>query len=390
VHGPTTRPEADPADLGVYFHYPFCERVCPYCDFAVEPLARSDADRERRWVQGILRELDLVCAAVPLEGRRLATVYFGGGTPSLLAPESVAELLAALGERFAGAAQEVTLELNPGTSEIERIPGFRRAGVTRLSVGVQSFDDETLRRLGRAHRGAEARRGLEAALGAGFASLSADLIYAAPAQSEATLAADLDALISLGVPHVSAYALAIEPGTPFARARERLRLPDEEAAARLAGRVGSTLAAAGYARYEISSFARPGHRSRHNQRYWRRRDVLGLGPSAASLLGSLRTKSVRSRGAWLEALAQGRLAWCEREELAPDAERRETLYLGLRRLEGVRRADYLRRFGEPPERAFGRELAELRALELVCDEAGTLRLTARGLAFADEVARRLV
>jgi len=386
------------ADLGVYLHVPFCERICPYCDFAVEAAGSLDPERARSFVDDLLAELEQAQRAWggALEGRTLATVYFGGGTPGLLPAAEVERLLRALGEVFGGPPEEVTLELSPGLAECGRAPEFAAAGVTRLSLGVQSLHDTTLKRLGRAQRAAETRRGLEHCLSAPLQSLSCDLIQASPDQAPDELMADVDELIRLGVPHVSAYALTVEPGTPFAGASARglLRVPDEDTAAAMARDLCARLAAAGYERYEISSFARPGHRSRHNQRYWLRRDVLGLGPSAASLLGCWRFQNPRERGAWERALRQGTLpsgaASGERERLSPREQRRETLALGLRLLDGVSRAAWRRAFAGRPEDEFAAELAELRTLGLIADQAGQLRLTERGILFADEAFLRFV
>jgi oxygen-independent coproporphyrinogen-3 oxidase len=266
----------------VYLHVPFCERVCPYCDFAVERVGVLSEETEREYLNLVVRELDLVRRELPaLDGRPLATVYLGGGTPSLLSPGGVERLLRALARTFTGSPSEVTLELNPEDADPDRLRGFEQAGVTRLSVGVQSFDELTLKRLGRAHKGDVALAGLESVLAAGFRSVSVDLIYGAPGQTEEAVVADVGRVVALGVPHVSAYALTVEPGTPFERARARglLALPEEEAVVRMASRLQAELGAARYRRYEISSWARTGHRSRHNLRYWRREDVLGLGVS---------------------------------------------------------------------------------------------------------------
>jgi len=380
--------------LGVYLHVPFCERVCPYCDFAVEAAGALDPELAAGHVRLLLAELECARRAhgAVLEGRRLESVYLGGGTPSLLPEGEVAALLEGLARAFGALPDEVTLEVNPGPLEVARLPGYRAAGVTRISVGVQSLHDQTLKALGRAQSAAETRRGLEACLGAGFASLSADLIYGAPAQQPEELFTDLDALVAAGVPHVSAYALTLEASTPFATAHAagRLALPDEETAHAMATGVRARLSACGYEHYEISSFARPGHRSCHNQRYWERRDVLGLGPSAASLLGQERLRNQRGRAAWAEQVRARRLPVAECETLPARAERQETLSLGLRRLEGVSRAAYLRRFGTRPEADFPDELAELRALGLLADRAGRLALTERGILFADEVFLRFV
>jgi oxygen-independent coproporphyrinogen-3 oxidase len=375
-------------------HVPFCERVCPYCDFAVVGAGSLARELERGFVRSLGAELERVCAALgpALEGRSLATVYLGGGTPSMLEPESVAEILAALRARFAGEPDEVTLELNPGRVEIERVPAFRRAGITRVSVGVQALDDLVLRRLGRAHAAADARAGFAACMRAGFASASADLIFGAPGQTLASLLAGADELIAQQVPHVSAYALTIEPETPFARARARgrLDLPGEDEFFEMGEQLGLRLEAAGLERYEISSWARPGHRSRHNQRYWLREDVLGLGPSAASLIGSRRFQNARALADWQARIGRGALAWDDDVELDLDAQRREALYLGLRRLDGVDLEAYAHRYGDEPGRWFEGELAQLRARELIEREAGALRLTPRGRRFADEVFLALV
>ena len=382
------------ADLGVYVHIPFCERVCPYCDFAVEGVRRLSSDRETSHVDLLLRELELSWAALEpqLEDRRLATVYFGGGTPSLLSGASVERLLTAIRARFRGEPLEVTLELNPGALEIRRLPEFRAAGVTRLSVGVQSLRDGPLKRLGRAQRASETLRGLEACASAGFATLSADLIMGAPEEREAELLADLDRIIELGIPHLSAYALTIEANTPFAtaHARAQLALPDEDQALQTSLLLRARLAAAGYRHYEISSYAQPGHHSRHNERYWLRRDVLGLGVSAATLLGDLRFQNHRAVADWERAVALGERPVDELERLSRIQAMRETLYLGFRRLAGVSRAEYRDVFGESPEDRFEAEIHELLELELIRDQAGQLSLTERGILFADEVFLRFV
>ncbi|MEE8313572.1 MAG: radical SAM family heme chaperone HemW [Myxococcota bacterium] len=381
-------------DLGVYVHIPFCERVCPYCDFAVLGVGRLEPERERRYVELLLRELDLLWQkhGPDLADRPLATIYLGGGTPGLLQPGSLERLLRSLEARLGGPAREVTLELNPGTLESGRAAGFRAAGVTRLSIGLQSLHDRTLRRLGRAQKAAEALRGLESCLAVGFDSLSVDLIFGAPEQTEAELFGDLERVIELGVPHVSAYALTIEPGTPFARARERglLRLPDEETELRMSLGLRARLAEAGYEQYEISSFARPGHRSRHNQRYWACRDVLGLGVSAASLVADLRFQNTRDLAEWETAVAEGRSPVGESRPVSAREARQDFVGLGFRCLDGIRRSDFQRRFGAPLEVFFAAELRELRELDLVADREDSLRLTERGIRFADEVFQRFV
>ncbi len=383
--GPQTSSGTSAFDLGLYVHVPFCEHVCPYCDFAVLGVGRLAEADEDAFVASALREFELVRGSV--SGREVASVYFGGGTPALLRPASIARLLDAFRAELHFSGPEITVELNPGQLELSRLPELKALGVTRLSIGLQALDDTVLRRLGRAQAGAQARRGLEICLAAGFASLSADLIYGAPGQSLETLLADVERVIELGVPHVSAYALTLEPGTPFALAAERgkLDLPDEDTLLAMSRLLRARLCAAGIAQYEISSYARAGHRSRHNQRYWLRRDVLGIGPSAASLVGERRFRNARELGAWREALAAGRSPVVESEVLSEAEARREAIFLGLRRLDGVSRAGFMRRFGGAPEEYFAAELEALRRRGLICDEGGAIRLCEAGILFADEV-----
>jgi oxygen-independent coproporphyrinogen-3 oxidase len=371
--------------LGVYVHVPFCERVCPYCDFAVLGVGRLSQADEAEFVSTALAEWASVRKGVA--GRPLASVYFGGGTPALLRPDSIGRLLDAFRADLPGSGAEITVELNPGQLEVARVPEFRSRGVNRLSIGLQALDDDVLRRLGRAQAADEARRGLEACLAAGFESLSIDLIYGAPGQTLDGLLRDVEAVIAYGVPHVSAYALTLEPGTPFARAAEagKLDLPDEDTVLAMSRLLRARLAAAGIHRYEISSYARAGHRARHNQRYWSRQDVIGIGPSAASLVGDRRYKNAPAFGDWKTAVASGRSPVMESETLSAESARREALYLGLRRLDGVRRADFVRLYGASPEAYFGEELAGLRARGLIQDQAGAISLTEAGILFADEV-----
>jgi oxygen-independent coproporphyrinogen-3 oxidase len=381
-------------DLGVYVHLPFCERVCPYCDFAVEGVGLLDQARAAGYVDVVLRELEAVCSRLErqLAGRRLATLYLGGGTPSLWPARELERLIAAIRGTWDGVPEEVTLELNPGQRELAQVEALRASGVTRVSVGVQSFDDEVLKRLGRAHAGADARRGLDAVLAAGFTSVSADLIYGAPGQASAGVERDVAELVERGVPHVSTYALTLEPGTPFASAHTqgRLALPDEDVVAGMADGIGAALERAGHERYEISSYARPGHRARHNQRYWQRLDVLGLGVSAASLIEGRRLQNPRDRAAYASAVVAGKPAWDHDVLLTDEAARREALYLGFRRIEGISVSGYAARYGAAPDVLFGAELRALRERGLIETRGDALLLTSLGLRFADEVFLALV
>jgi oxygen-independent coproporphyrinogen-3 oxidase len=263
--------------LSLYVHLPWCLRKCPYCDFNSHALAVGDvAATEARYLDALVADLD---AALPLVwGRTVHTVFIGGGTPSLFSPEGIDRLLAAVRARLplvAGA--EITLEANPGTFERERFRALRAAGVTRLSVGVQSFDDALLKRIGRVHDGAQARAALEEAASA-FTTFNLDLMYALPGQTAAQLQADLQAALAYAPPHLSVYHLTVEPNTAFAVSPPPL--PDDDAAAEMLDTITSTLGRAGLERYEVSAYAREGHRCRHNQNYWQFGDYLGIGAGA--------------------------------------------------------------------------------------------------------------
>ena len=382
--------------VGVYLHVPFCERVCPYCDFAVVAARQLAREAEAAYVEALLAELALRRTA--FAGLALETIYLGGGTPSLLTPTSVGRLVESVRRSFPPGAgpPEVTLEVNPSTLERERLPGFRDAGVDRLSIGVQSFDDTVLRRLGRAHRGEEAWRTLAAARDAGFENVSLDLIVAAPGQSAASLERDLDRALGFGPEHVSCYALTVEEGTPFALAARRgqLALPDDDAAAALLERTGERLLTAGLDRYEISNFARPGRASRHNCRYWERRPVLGLGvsawssePPSAAFPHGARRGNLRELPGYLERVGAGRSAEAAPPEaLAPAAQRGEVMFLALRTMRGLEAEAFAAEFGAPPRAFYGASIERLRAAGLLEEaEGGDLRLTPRGVLLSDSV-----
>lgn len=382
------------ASVGVYVHVPFCERVCPYCDFAVVAARPLSAELERRYVAALLREL-LARRAV-FSGRLLASVYLGGGTPSLLRPESVAELIAAVRSSFASDRPvEVTLEVNPSTLERGRLPGFRAAGVSRLSVGIQSFDDTVLRRLGRAHRAEEARATLAACRETPFDAISLDLIFAAPDQTLASFERDLGEATLFEPEHVSTYELTIEEGTPFAKAAARGRLvrPDEELVLAMQEVAEARLRAAGLYRYEISNYARPGFEAVHNRRYWERRPVLGLGVGAFSTDPphlqapfGVRRANRRELPDYLRCIEEDRSPEAEpAEQLDAATARGEAIFLGLR-AGGVDAARFEAEFGGPPRSFYRSEIEALAGAGLLEErDSGDLRLTARGRRLADQV-----
>lgn len=392
------------SSVGVYVHVPFCERVCPYCDFAVVAARSLGRAREDGYVDAILLELERRMAV--FGGRSLASLYLGGGTPSLLQPASVARIVAAVYAAFPPAAAdrrvEVTLEVNPSTVERSRLPGFREAGVNRVSLGVQSFNDEVLRRLGRAHRGDEGRRSVSACREAGFDAVSLDLIFAAPAQTLPIFERDLAEAVAFEPEHVSTYELTIEAGTPFATAAARGQLavprdPDQQIERSLAmmGVAEARLEGAGFRRYELSSYARPGFESVHNRRYWQRRPVLGLGMGAFSTepispetpFGSRRANP-RNLDAYLTGIAAGGLPEAGPVEvLDAKTARGEAVFLALRDVDGLDAERFAEEFGAPPRAFWDPAISSLVTEGLLEERAGSgdLRLTPRGRRVSDSV-----
>ena len=260
--------------LALYVHIPWCVRKCPYCDFNSHE--RTEPLPEREYVAKLIADLESMLPSV--WGRRLISVFIGGGTPSLFSPQAIDELLAAVRARLTlEPGAEITLEANPGTVEAARFRGFRQAGINRISLGVQSFDDAMLAALGRIHGAAEARKAVASAL-ASFDNINIDLMYGLPGQTLDMARSDIQQAIACGVPHLSVYQLTIEPNTVFYR-RPPL-LPEHDVSADMQLAVEEALAAAGYEHYETSAFARPGHRCRHNLNYWEFGDYLGIGAGA--------------------------------------------------------------------------------------------------------------
>ncbi len=261
--------------LAVYVHIPWCERKCPYCDFNSHPA--TGALPEREYVAALLADLDQELAAVA--GRSVTSIFIGGGTPSLFGVPALSALLDGLRARLEVAGDaEITLEANPGSSEQQRFAGYREIGVNRLSLGIQSFNDASLRALGRVHSACQGRAAIDMARAAGFDNLNLDLMHGLPGQTLAQAVDDVELAIAADPPHLSYYQLTLEPNTYFHRYPPPL--PDEDSLAAIERYALPRLAQAGYARYEVSAYARPGHRSRHNLNYWQFGDYLGIGAGA--------------------------------------------------------------------------------------------------------------
>jgi oxygen-independent coproporphyrinogen-3 oxidase len=333
-------------DLALYIHWPFCLSKCPYCDFNSH--VREQVP-EARFVAALRQELAFEAAR--LKPRRVTSVFFGGGTPSLMQPESIGALLGDVSRLFTlGEDAEITLEANPTSIEAGRFRGYAAAGVNRVSIGVQSLDDAALKFLGRHHSAAQARDAIGLARRI-FPRLSFDLIYARPGQSIADWRAELDRALDLAADHLSLYQLTIEPGTKFASqyARGAFALPDDGLAAALYDETGAVAARHGMAAYEISNYAKPGGESRHNLAYWRYQDYAGIGPGAhgrlwleGSLFATARHRSPERWAAQVEAIGHGAL---EAEAISPGDRAREALLMGLRLREGIAFEMFERRTG---------------------------------------------
>jgi len=321
-----------PAPLALYVHWPFCVSRCPYCDFNSHVRESVDADA---WQAALLADLAHEAALAPT--RPLSSIFFGGGTPSLMPPATVAAILAAA-ERHWGFAPgiEITLEANPSSVEAARFAGLAAAGINRVSLGLQSLNDDALRFLGRAHGATEGLRALEVAQRA-FARVNFDLIYALPDQGLADWEGMLARALALGTGHLSLYQLTIEPGTRFHTdaAAGRLVVPDGDAAADLFEATRAMTAAAGLPAYETSNHARPGEESRHNLAYWRYDDYLGVGPGAHGRRGATATVRHRKPENWIAAVARNGHGLQSEEPLEPGTRATEALVMGLRLAEGV-------------------------------------------------------
>ncbi len=330
------------APLGVYVHVPYCPAVCPYCDFNVA------VRKEPPWEDFALAIGNELAQRRQLFTGRLQSLYFGGGTPSLAPPETIARIVRSVCDSVPGSPREVTLEANPGTVTRATLEGYRAAGVNRVSLGWQSTHDRLLTLLGRTHDAAASRAAAVAVREAGFTSMSIDLIFAVPGQTMDDLEVDLDAVLAMSPEHVSLYGLTYHEGTPFFRARERGSVTpvDEGTEAAMFMRIAERLGGAGYRHYEVSNFAKPGHEAVHNASYWQGTPYLGLGPGAHSFMregwkSGVRWETVRNPERYLQTFKKARPVGFTadettfREELEALDLVRERILTGLRLIDGI-------------------------------------------------------
>jgi putative oxygen-independent coproporphyrinogen III oxidase len=363
--------------FGIYVHWPYCQAKCPYCDFNSHVRTELEEDR---WARAIVRELVAVAELQNGARPQVESIFFGGGTPSLMSGHSVGTVLDAIGKHWLLADDiEITLEANPSSVEQDRFRDYRAAGVNRLSVGVQSLDDAALKSLGRLHNAREARHAVELA-SAIFPRASFDLIYARPQHTSKAWASELNAALEFGTEHMSLYQLTIEPATPYAQlAREgRLKVPDEDVAATLYEVTQEICESRGFPAYEISNHSRAGAESRHNLIYWRYGDYAGVGPGAHGRLTldnkRVATQAERLPERWLAAVEEKGNGFTIEEVAAPDAAR-EHLLMALRLAEGITLAAYAARWGHAPA---PKRIAALAEGGLVTLDNGRLKASPRG------------
>ncbi len=373
--------------IGAYVHVPFCVKRCGYCSFNTAPEAPGAV---ARFLPALLGEIDLVGRAPWAGAVELRSVFLGGGTPSLLPAEAMAEILDRLRARFGiEAGAEITVECNPESVSLERLSGYRRAGVTRISLGVQSLDDRILPTLDRLHTAAQARDAFDTARAAGFEDVSVDLIYGLPALDLATWEETVKGALGWGPDHLSAYALTLDEGSLWhARGSARpdsdcpITLPPEDTVTAQYTRLAQLAAEAGFEHYEVSNYARPGHRSAHNQIYWRAEEYLGLGPGACGFLGDVRYGNVKPVERYGAMVAGGEPPVGTHETLTPRQRMAERLILGLRLGDGVP-AEWLEERAALGPARLKTTLAAWLERGLLCERDGRIRLTEAGFFLSD-------
>lgn len=367
-------------DLGLYLHVPFCLRKCAYCSFYSEAGHKDSS----RWLAAVIRQICQFSSPRPL-----TSIFFGGGTPTMLPPEALCALLAEC--RHAEKA-EISLEANPATVDLTALQTLRQTGFNRLSLGVQSLHDAELRQLGRPHTAAEAVQTAKLARQAGFTNLNLDLMYGLPNQTQQSWRKTLAQALALRPQHLSIYELTIEEGTPFARQQERgeLPLPDEDTVLMMLEATQQMTEAAGFRRYEISNYAQPDFECRHNINYWRNGDYIGIGPGAVSCVDGTRRSAAADVAEFCRRMENGQNIWTDEECLESEAAFRESVVIGLRMTDGVSLDELRRRFGIDAAAYYGATLERLISLGMLKLADGRLRLTAQGLLLANAVMADLV
>ena len=391
---------ANKKPLSLYLHFPFCVRKCRYCDFLSFP---AEGQERQEYVDRLCREIRI--RGQKFSGHELQTVFFGGGTPSLMEPAQLDKLMSAVRERFDLAEDaEISLECNPGTADAVKLSAFHELGINRLSIGLQSADDRELALLGRIHTAEQFFECYAAAREAGFDNINVDLMSAIPGQSAGSFRKSLETVLKLRPEHFSVYSLIIEEGTPFweiygeedkvvtgtdgdccqtfgVKRAEMPPLPDEDEERAMVRLTEEMLQEAGYVHYEISNYALPGRECRHNLVYWRRGEYLGLGLGAASLIGEMRFRNTSDLSAyWKDCCARE-----EEETLSLRAQMEETMFLGLRCIDGISISAFEKKFGQSIFSVYGGVIARYTELDLLEQHGDRILLSRRGIDVSNQV-----
>lgn len=376
---------------GLYLHIPFCSRKCHYCSFfsfAPQPGEMAAL------IAALHQQIEQAARLPEVQALAFASLFFGGGTPSLLPVEVLAELLAHCRHSYRWSEDEVeiSIEVNPGTIDGQGLAGLRRAGFNRLSIGIQSLDDDELRRLGRIHNRSQALDCIRAARQAGFANLSGDLMYGLPGQTAASWQRSLEELLACAPQHLSLYELTVEEETALcaAVAGNPALLPPEEAVLEMMTITERLVDGGGWPRYEISNYARPGCQCRHNVNYWHNGCYLGLGPGAVSGLHGERRAAVADLHQYAQRVGSGQSVWEEVERLEAEAAFRETVVMGLRMTNGLSIEELQQRFAIDLPSYYGAIFTRLVDQGLLIHDGDRIRLSSRGLALANRVMAELV
>ncbi|MCL5057086.1 MAG: radical SAM family heme chaperone HemW [Actinobacteria bacterium] len=370
---------------GLYTHIPFCIRKCHYCDFTSLPVEEEAASQ---YIRAFMREAEIRAGLLQPEQKALDSVYVGGGTPTCLPGDSLIAVLESIFFFFnVSGSTEITVEANPGTVDFKKMLSLRRSGVNRISIGFQSCRQELLDTLGRIHSFSQAREAFWEAREAGFDNINIDLIFGIPGQTPGHWESCLKAVGDLRPEHISAYSLQLEEGTPlYDRVRGgALEQCPEDTEAEMYELLIDFLKEKGYLHYEISNFALPGRACRHNLRYWRGGEYLGLGPSAHSYLGGRRFSNRPDLKGYIDSLESGKLPVDWEEEVDLKTAMSEAVFLGLRLIEGLDTGEYRKRFGREIEDVYGEPVRRLENQGLIGIEGGCLRLTRRGLMLGNRV-----
>lgn len=355
----------------LYIHIPFCVQKCAYCDFLSSP---GSEEAKASYTEALLREIE----AVKTEKREVASIFVGGGTPSVLSPSLMGDIFEKIHESFSVAPDaEITIEANPGTLSKEKLFLYRSVGINRLSLGLQSPEAKELKSLGRIHTYEEFLESFSLAREAGFQNINVDLMCALPDQTYEGWVRNLKTVAALDPEHISAYSLIIEEGTTFAK--RKLNLPDEDTEYRMYEDTAGILGEYGFEQYEISNYAKKGLACRHNIGYWMRKEYLGLGLGAASLWGDQRFSNTSDFSTYLNDSGSPDKIREDRETLSPEAEMAEFMFLGLRMTEGVSKAEFLESFGVPVESVYGKVLDKYKDVGLLEEKGGRIFLTRAGI-----------